>query len=144
MAAIQRIKRVQGIGVFHDFSWTAGLDDFQSYNLIYGLNGSGKTTLSNILRCLELKKCTEGQFTVTADGADILSAVLQTHAAIPQVKVFNRDFVTDNVFTSFGTCCPAEHATPALGLHPIRLGDSWLVSCSATRSQSSPRSCPWP
>ena len=106
MAAIQRIKRVQGIGVFHDFSWTAGLDDFQSYNLIYGLNGSGKTTLSNILRCLELKKCMEGQFTVTADGADISSAVLPTHATIPQVKVFNRDFVTDNVFTSFGTCCP--------------------------------------
>jgi len=106
MAAIQRIKRVQGIGVFHDFSWTAGLDDFQSYNLIYGLNGSGKTTLSNILRCLELKKCTEGQFTVTADGADISSAAILTHAAIPQVKVFNRDFVTDNVFTSFGTCCP--------------------------------------
>lgn len=106
MAAIQRIKRVQGIGVFHDFSWTAGLDDFQAYNLIYGLNGSGKTTLSNILRCLELKKCTEGQFTVTADGADISSAVLPTHVALPQVKVFNRDFVADNVFTSFGTCCP--------------------------------------
>lgn len=106
MAAIQRIKRVQGIGVFHDFTWPAGLDDFQSYNLIYGLNGSGKTTLSNIMRCLELKKCTEGQFTVTADGADISSTALLTHAAIPQLKVFNRDFVTDNVFTSFGTCCP--------------------------------------
>lgn len=106
MAAIQRIKRVQGIGVFHDFSWTAGLDDFQSYNLIYGLNGSGKTTLSNILRCLELKKCTEGQFTVTVDGDDISSATLPTHVALPQIKVFNRDFVADNVFTSFGTCCP--------------------------------------
>lgn len=106
MAAIQRIKQVQGIGVFHDFSWTPTLADFQDYNLIYGLNGSGKTTLSNILRCLELKKCTEGQFTVTADGADISSAVLATHAALPQIKVFNRDFVADNVFTSFGTCCP--------------------------------------
>jgi wobble nucleotide-excising tRNase len=106
MAAIRKIKRVQGIGVFHDFSWTAGLDDFQAYNLIYGLNGSGKTTLSNILRCLELKKCTEGQFTVTADGADISSAVLATHVGLPQIKVFNRDFVADNVFTSFGTCCP--------------------------------------
>jgi wobble nucleotide-excising tRNase len=106
MAAIQRIKRVQGIGVFNDFSWTSGLDDFQSYNLIYGLNGSGKTTLSNILRCVELKKCTEGQFTVTADGADISSATLQTHVALPQIKVFNRDFVSDNVFTSFGTCSP--------------------------------------
>jgi wobble nucleotide-excising tRNase len=85
MAAIQRIKRVQGVGVFHDFSWTPGLNDFQSYNLIYGLDGSGKTTLSNILRCLKLKKCTEGQFTVTADGNDISSTVLSTHAALPQV-----------------------------------------------------------
>lgn len=106
MATIQRIKSVKGNGVFHDFSWTAGLGDFQSYNLIYGLNGSGKTTLSNIFRCLELKRCTEGQFTVTADGTDISSADLSTHATIPQVKVFNRDFVADNVFTSSGTCCP--------------------------------------
>lgn len=106
MATIQRIKRVQGIGVFNDFSWTAGLDDFQSYNLIYGLNGSGKTTLSNILRCFELMKCTEGQFTVTADGADISSADLATHESLPQIKVFNRDFVADTVFTSSGTCCP--------------------------------------
>lgn len=106
MAAIQRIKRVQGVGVFHDFSWAARLNDFQSYNLIYGLNGSGKTTLSNIFRCLELKRCTEGQFTITTEGADISSAVLPTHAGIPPVKVFNRDFVTDSVFTSFGTCCP--------------------------------------
>ncbi len=106
MAAIQRIKRVQGIGVFHDFLWPAGLDDFQSYNLIYGLNGSGKTTLSNILRCLELRICTEGQFTVMADGADISSATLPTHVTLPQIKVFNRDFVAENVFTSFGTCSP--------------------------------------
>ena len=106
MAAIQRIKRVQGIGVFNDFSWTVGLDDFQSYNLIYGLNGSGKTTLSNILRCIEFKKCTEGQFTVTADGADISSTTLPTHMALPQIRVFNRDFIADNVFNSSGTCCP--------------------------------------
>jgi len=106
MATIQKIKRVRCPGVFHDFSWTAGLEDFQTYNLIYGLNGSGKTTLSNILRCLELKKCTEGQFTLTADGIDILSEALATHAALPQVKVFNRDFVTDNIFTNAGTCSP--------------------------------------
>jgi wobble nucleotide-excising tRNase len=106
MAAIQRITRVQGVGVFRDFSWSAGLDDFQAYNLIYGLNGSGKTTLSNILRCLELKKCTEGQFTVTVDGADISSATLPTHLDLPHIKVFNRDFVADNVFTSSGTCYP--------------------------------------
>ena len=106
MSKIQRLKRVQGLGVFQDFSWATGLEDFQNYNLIYGLNGSGKTTLSNIFRCLELKKCTEGQFTWTADGSDISSANLATHTKLPQVKVFNRDFVSDNVFTSFGTCCP--------------------------------------
>lgn len=106
MATIQKLKRVQGIGVFHDFTWATGLDDFQNYNLIYGLNGSGKTTLSNILRCLELKSCTEGEFTFTADGTDISSDTLGTHVGLPQVKVFNRDFVVDNVFTSFGTCSP--------------------------------------
>jgi wobble nucleotide-excising tRNase len=106
MTTIQKIKCINGVGVFHGFTWSQGLDDFQNYNLIYGLNGSGKTTFSNILRCLELKSCTEGEFTLTADGNDISSDTLATHADLPQVKVFNRDFVADNVFTSIGTCCP--------------------------------------
>jgi wobble nucleotide-excising tRNase len=106
MNAIRKIKLVKNIGVFHDFSWTAGLDEFNTYNLIYGLNGSGKTTLSNILRCLELRKCEQGHFTVTLDDGDISSESLSMHAAIPHVKVFNRDFVMENVFTRNETCTP--------------------------------------
>jgi wobble nucleotide-excising tRNase len=106
MASIQRIKQVNGIGVFRDFSWPEDLDDFKSYNLIYGLNGSGKTTLSNILRCFELKSSSEGQFTVMSDDVEISSATLETHNALPQIKVFNRDFIADSVFTSIGTCSP--------------------------------------
>jgi hypothetical protein len=106
MTTIQRIKCINNIGVFSNFSWPAELDDFQVYNLFYGLNGSGKTTLSNILRCLELRKCEKGKFTVTSENVDISSESLSIHAAIPQVKVFNRDFVKENVFTHDETCSP--------------------------------------
>jgi wobble nucleotide-excising tRNase len=106
MTIIKRIKCVNNIGVFSNFSWPTELDDFQAYNLIYGLNGSGKTTLSNILRCLELRKCEKGKFTVTLEHVDISSESLSTHATIPQVKVFNRDFVKENVFTRDETCSP--------------------------------------
>jgi wobble nucleotide-excising tRNase len=106
MASIQQIDKVKSIGVFDGFTWAKGLSDFQAYNLIYGLNGAGKTTFSNILRCIELKKCTVGEFNVKVDGSYISSDDLESRTDLPQVKVFNRDFIADNVFTSLGTCSP--------------------------------------
>jgi ABC-type transport system involved in cytochrome c biogenesis ATPase subunit len=47
------IRRIQGLGVFGDFTPNAELPEFGRYNIVYGENGSGKTTLSRLLGCLE-------------------------------------------------------------------------------------------
>ena len=36
--AIGRIARLRNCGVFHDFTWPAGLPTFGRYNLLYGWN----------------------------------------------------------------------------------------------------------
>ena len=95
---LQRFSRLRGHRIFRDFTWAAPLEDFGRFNLIYGWNGSGKTTLSNLLRTLEKRQpITEGQVEFTFDGTKVTGPELAA-AALPQVRVFNRDFVARNVF----------------------------------------------
>src|SRR5690606_9259005 len=96
MTLVTKISRIRHPGVLRDFSWPADLPTFGRYNLIYGWNGSGKTTISNLFRALELRKQPEGEATLvtlstTIAGNDFAQATLP-------VRVFNRDFVTANVF----------------------------------------------
>ena len=106
MTIIRRIKRVAISGVFRDFVWTSEVADFCRYNLIYGLNGSGKTSLSNVFRCLEMKRCEVGEFSVETEIGEISSVSLENQVSVPQVRVFNRDFVINSIFTRDGTCSP--------------------------------------
>jgi len=126
MCIITRIDQVKSVGVFRNFAWPVKLSEFQHFNLIYGVNGSGKTTLSNILRCLELKTCEKGTFSIAAGVSVIKSSAIKEHASLPQVRVFNRDFVSDNVFTATGTCCPifylgAESASKQKQIEEMRV-----------------------
>ncbi len=103
---IERIDKIN-YRIFRDFSWPSDLPVFKRFNLIYGWNGSGKTTLSNIFRAIEKKQSiTDGEFEVIVDGRRIKSAFLSTESSLPQTKVFNRDFVAENVFTSHGSVSP--------------------------------------
>ena len=76
------------------------------FNLIYGWNGTGKTTISRILRNLEHQKA--------PDGGDI-RILMDTQAIwgseFPQsstpIRVFNRDFMTDSVFSIENNEVPA-------------------------------------
>ena len=94
---INRIGRLRNCRVFRDFTWPADLHEFARFNLIFGWNGSGKTTMSRIFRDLELRRPpADGEVLLTIEnqytrGIDFPSA------SIP-VRVFNRDFVTENVF----------------------------------------------
>lgn len=96
MTLVTKISRLRHPGVLRDFSWPADLPAFGRCNLIYGWNGSGKTTISNLFRALELRIQPEGEATLdtastTIAGNDFAQATLP-------VRVFNRDFVTANVF----------------------------------------------
>lgn len=96
MTLVTKITRLRHPGVLRDFTWPTELPTFGRYNLIYGWNGSGKTTLSNLFRALELKKPPEGEATLALNNATITGNEF-AQATLP-VRVFNREFVSANVF----------------------------------------------
>lgn len=97
-----RLQRIKGYRIFRDFSWPADLPDFGRYNLIYGWNGAGKTSLSNLFRCAQLRTSPGGDdVKVVVDGRTINGADFET-AAMPPLRVFNRDFVDRNIFEKPG------------------------------------------
>jgi wobble nucleotide-excising tRNase len=98
---ITRFDKITKHRIFDNFSWPNDLPDFARFNLIYGWNGSGKTTLSNLLRHLQMKEpVLEGEVYFHIDGSPCPGNTLATSNALPQVCVFNRDFVEANVFSS--------------------------------------------
>ena len=113
---LTRISRLQGCGVFRNFSWPGEeLLDFKQYNLIYGWNGTGKTTLSRLLRDLELKRSPRlGNAVLRIDGSDVRGENFPDSDV--QVRVFNRDFIQENGIPGGG----ARHATdPYLGAENV-------------------------
>ena len=95
---IERIKKIKGFRIFHDFSWSAELPDFSRFNLVYGWNGSGKTTLSHLFTYLQGKQdIVEGEVKFQIDGQTVVGSNLST-SVVPQVRVFNRDSVDRSMF----------------------------------------------
>jgi len=105
---IKKIYKVKDYRIFRDFSWPASLSEFKDFNLIYGWNGSGKTILSNIFRDLERNhvSVTGSEFHIETENGTIKSETLGTATNLPSVRVFNREFVMENVFTSAGDVAP--------------------------------------
>lgn len=94
---ITAISRLRHCRIFRDFTWASDLRPFAQYNLIYGWNGSGKTTISRILRDLELRRAPpDGEVTLWIGNQLTHNSDFQ-NTSIP-VRVFNKDFVTENVF----------------------------------------------
>lgn len=95
---IERIDKIKGHRVFHDFNWSTELSDFSRFNLIYGWNGSGKTTLSLLFNYLQRREdITEGEVKFQIGGQSIDGSSI-SGAVIPQVRVFNRDSVDRSMF----------------------------------------------
>ena len=105
MRLIRRISRLRNCGVFHDFTWPSDLLDFGRYNLIYGWNWTGKTTLSRVLRSLELhKELTSGEAIVHIGDTEVRSENFPQSTV--QIRVFNRDFISESVFPVGGGDLP--------------------------------------
>ena len=105
---IRSIRRISSFGVFANFSWPTELPQFRQFNLIYGWNYSGKTTLSRVFRCFE-----QGRPHADFPGAQIqLEAQdgaehdLSTPGSVPSFRVFNTDFVRENVTFDDGSANP--------------------------------------
>lgn len=93
-------------GSFSGLEWKKAVRDsgkntktFQRLNILYGRNYSGKTTLSRVFRALETNKLpmnyAGSSFTVMGDKGAVTCEDLVTHTY--DVRVYNRDFVTDNL-----------------------------------------------
>ncbi len=97
---------IASFGSFSGLEWKKTVRDsgknvqnFKRLNIIYGRNYSGKTTLSRVFRALEMHKIPPSylnpSFTIYGENGNV------THATIPshnyEVRVYNRDFVTDNL-----------------------------------------------
>lgn len=80
--------------VFRDFVWPNELHTFAQFNVIYGWNGCGKTTLSSLLSLVEKKTAlTEGEVELELDGTTKVGGSVFASAQLPQVRVFNRNFI---------------------------------------------------
>ena len=97
---------ISSFGSFSDFTWKKTIKDagntvqnFKRLNILYGRNYSGKTTLSRIFRALETKRIplnyATPSFTVYGDKGNITHASID--ARVYNVRVYNRDFVSDNL-----------------------------------------------
>lgn len=97
---------ITNFGSFQGLEWKKAVRDsgknvklFQRLNILYGRNYSGKTTLSRIFRSLESGKLplnyVGSSFIVTGDKGTVTHVDLQNHNY--DIRVYNRDFVTDNL-----------------------------------------------
>lgn len=105
---IRRIQQIKAFGVFADFQWPAGLPEFKQCNLIYGWNYSGKTTLSRIFRCFE-QKLPHVDFAgaqVQLKAEDGMVHHLSVPHTAPVFRVFNSDFVRENLSFDSGSATP--------------------------------------
>jgi wobble nucleotide-excising tRNase len=139
---IKKISKLKNFGIFHDFSWKTDLPEFKKFNLIYGWNRSGKTTISRVFASCE-KRCSydkdkfrqypeNGEFElITHDETIVKNTDLATN--VLPVKVFNQDFIDDNISFDPSTPCnpivyiseediDSKKQLEKLGLDKITLG----------------------
>jgi wobble nucleotide-excising tRNase len=96
---ITKISKIKDFGLFQNYSSDSNLAPFKRINLIYGWNGSGKSTISRIFRCFELKQIHQdypnASFEITDESGNIYNNSFKTEP--PVIKVFNTDFISDNL-----------------------------------------------
>ena len=98
---IKKITKIKNFGVFNNYYPSQQLPEFNKYNLIYGWNASGKTTISRLFRCFELKTIHSGfaqaKFQLKMED-QISSPDHNNLGLIPNIKVFNQDFINESIF----------------------------------------------
>jgi wobble nucleotide-excising tRNase len=105
---IEKIRRIRSFGSYVDFDWPTTLCQFKRFNAFYGWNYSGKTMLSRILRCFE-SKATHPDFPLAqaqVDCAGGISYQLTAPDTPLEIRVFNSDFVRENLKFDAGSATP--------------------------------------
>lgn len=102
---IRHFEKIENLGVFSNYKKPSNIQQFERFNLIYGLNGSGKTTLSRFFAGLK-----KGQ----DDGFPALKYKIKTDDGYFQegkpysrkIRVFNAEYVDANIGQLEGTLNP--------------------------------------
>lgn len=103
---LKSIEKIKKLGNYQNYVKPAGTKEFVAKNLIYGWNYSGKTTLSRLFAKLETKsphadfKTCEFSFN---GGVDAITEK-NLHDCALTVRVFNSDFVRNNLSFDSGNC----------------------------------------
>jgi wobble nucleotide-excising tRNase len=103
---LKSIEKIKKLGIYQNYTKSAGTKEFAAKNLIYGWNYSGKTTLSRLFAKLEAKSphadFKDCEFTFNGGEDAITEKNLQKCDL--SVRVFNSDFVKNNLFFDSGSC----------------------------------------
>ncbi len=105
---LKKIEKINNFGSFKNFNADNNLNEFQQYNLIWGLNGTGKTTLSRFFECLNLgfipkeydSNDYKDDFSIKLSDEDNQYTTLDTfkdNFYIGKIKIFNNHFVETNL-----------------------------------------------
>jgi energy-coupling factor transporter ATP-binding protein EcfA2 len=123
---LQRVSKAREHRVFKDFAWPKELLPFGRFNLVYGWNGTGKTTLSNLLRSIQTRTpIVEGDVAFDFGGQVVSGKNLPDSGSwLPEVRVFNRDYVSRSVFESPST----QNLPPVPGVNYPELSATTIVS----------------
>ncbi|HUF21494.1 MAG TPA: AAA family ATPase, partial [Burkholderiales bacterium] len=107
----RRIERVASAAVWSGYDGRASsAPDFERYNLIYGWNASGKTTLSRVIGLFTGSSSTRlpaGARVRVYVGQEILDSSKEQDRGRITVRIFNRDFIDDNLQRDDYTHAPA-------------------------------------
>ena len=105
---IRKIIKLKKFGIFDDYTSKPNLPEFKKFNLIYGWNASGKTTLSRLFRCFEQARASEyflnAEFEVQLEDKKVVSS--EKLGEISNIRVFNRDFIDENIFRGESEVAP--------------------------------------
>jgi wobble nucleotide-excising tRNase len=103
---IEKISKLKKFGIFRDFIWSAELEAFKKFNLIYSWNRSGKTTVSRVFSSCEKRSTYDaekfkqypegGEFEIKVTNDGLIKSANISHCLLP-IKVFNQDFIDDNI-----------------------------------------------
>ncbi len=102
---IKKFGKIRHLGIFRDYSWSSGLAEFKRYNLVYGGNGSGKTTLANLLDALQAgsaEKYPSLEYAIESETGRLQQGVAYER----NVRVFNQDYITNNIQLLHGKAKP--------------------------------------
>ena len=129
---LTKLKKIKKLGIFSDFTWGTSLQIFGRFNLIYGWNGSGKSTLATFFAGLpvgSVASCPELEYEIeTEDGT-----VVKNGKPFPaKIRVFNRDYVANNVHTVSGKAKPIL----ILGVENKKIADEIVSDETALAAKS--------